>query len=77
MRASDISSSGCYLDTLNPAPKDSQVRLTIYHHDELFEAAGRAMSVSSGMEMGVAFEEVAAEQPAKLRRWLEANDKKQ
>jgi hypothetical protein len=27
-RTSDISSTHCYLDTLNPVPKGSQVRLT-------------------------------------------------
>ncbi len=73
-RTSDISSTGCYLDTLNPVPKGSQVRLTISHHDELFEATGRIMYVSPGLGMGVVFEDVAAEQRARLQRWLEPKD---
>lgn len=28
-RTSDVSRTGCYIDTLNPIPKDSQIRLRI------------------------------------------------
>jgi hypothetical protein len=73
-RTSDISLTGCYLDTLNQVPTGSQVRLTIAHHDELFEAAAQVMYVSPGLGMGVAFHGVAAEQQARLKRWLEAKE---
>jgi PilZ domain len=69
-RTSDICSSGCYIDTLNPVPKGSQLRLRITHHDEVFEVLGSVVYVSPGLGMGVVFETVAAEEQAKLDRWL-------
>lgn len=69
-RTSDISRTGCYIDTLNPVPQGSKVRLRITHNDENFEAIGRVVYVSYGLGMGVAFVEVSAEQQALLDRWL-------
>lgn len=69
-RTSDICRSGCYIDTLNPVPKGSQVRLRITHHDEVFESLASVVYVSAGLGMGVTFETVAAEEQAKLDRWL-------
>lgn len=42
-RTADISRTGCYIDTLNPIPEGSQVRLRITHHEEIFEAVGRGV----------------------------------
>ncbi len=69
-RTSDISRSGCYIDTLNAIPKGSQVRVRLIHHDEVFQALGRVVYVSPGLGMGVAFESVAPEERVKLERWL-------
>lgn len=71
-RTSDISRTGCYIDTLNPVPHGSQVRVRITHEDETFEATGRIVYVSYGLGMGVAFTEVTPEQQQRLDRWLEA-----
>ncbi|HTZ32530.1 MAG TPA: PilZ domain-containing protein [Methylomirabilota bacterium] len=73
-RTADISTSGCYIDTLNPIPRGSEVRLRITHHDEVFEAVGRVMYVSYGLGMGVAFTKVEEEQKARLVRWLESRE---
>lgn len=73
-RTSDISGTGCYVDTLNPIPKDSQVRLRFTHNDDVFEALGRVVYVSPGLGMGIAFETVAEDQQAKLMRWLETRE---
>jgi Ribonuclease G/E len=73
-RTSDISRTGCYIDTLNPIPKGSQIRLRITHHEEVFEAVGRIVYVSSGLGMGVAFETVTPDQQEKLERWLNSTD---
>jgi hypothetical protein len=43
VRTSDISCTGCYIDTLNPIPQGSQVRVRILHHEEIFEAVGRVV----------------------------------
>jgi c-di-GMP-binding flagellar brake protein YcgR len=69
-RTADISRTGCYIDTLNPIPAGSQVRIRITHHDEVFEAVGRVVYLSQGLGMGIAFLAVEAEQQAKLERWL-------
>jgi Ribonuclease G/E len=73
-RTADISRTGCYIDTLNPVPQGSRIRLRITHHDEIFEAIGSVVYVSQGLGMGVVFVEVAAEQRARLDRWLAEKD---
>jgi Ribonuclease G/E len=73
-RTSDISRTGCYIDTLNPVAKGSQVRLRITHHDQVFEAIGRVVYVSPGLGMGIAFESIAADQQARLENWLNSPD---
>jgi hypothetical protein len=45
-RTSNVRRSGCYVDTLNPLPNGSKVRLRITHHDEVFEGVGRIVYVS-------------------------------
>lgn len=69
-RTSDVSRTGCYVDTLNPIPCGSRVRIRITHEEENFEAIGRIVYVSYGLGMGVAFTEVMAEQQQRLDRWL-------
>jgi PilZ domain-containing protein len=69
-RASDVGRHGCYIDTLNPIPQGSQVRVRMTHSHEVFETLGRVVYVSPRMGMGVAFEDVSPEELAKLDRWL-------
>lgn len=70
-QTSDISRTGCYIDTLNPIPQGSRVRLRITHHSEIFEAVAEVVYVSYGLGMGVILTEVAPGQREKLERWLE------
>jgi PilZ domain-containing protein len=72
-RTSDMCRTGCYLDTLNPIPKGSKVRIRVTHHQEIFEAVGCVVYASPSMGMGVTFEDVAAEQQARLDRWLNSS----
>jgi hypothetical protein len=39
-RTSDISRTGCHIDTLNPSPAGTKLRLRLTQHDETFEAIG-------------------------------------
>ncbi len=81
-RTSDLSLTGCYLDTLTLLPKGSQVRISLTHRREVCEASGRVMDVRPGMGMGmgmgmgvgVEFEEIASEHQARLQRWLAAKN---
>jgi D-serine deaminase-like pyridoxal phosphate-dependent protein len=69
-RTADISLSGCYVDTLNPLPAGSRVRVRITHHQEVFQAIGRVVYVSPGLGMGIAFLSVEPEEYARLNRWF-------
>jgi hypothetical protein len=69
-RTSDISRTGCYVDTLHPNPVGTSVLLRITHFDEIFEAAGPVIYTSPCLGMGVAFSEIAPDQAARLDRWL-------
>ena len=69
-RTADISLTGCYIDTLNPVPQGSEVRLRITHGSEAFVTLGRVVYVSYGLGMGIAFLSVEDEQRARLERWL-------
>jgi len=73
-RTSDISLTGCYIDTLNPIPKGSEVRVRFHHNDEIFEALGRVVYVSCALGMGVTFTKVAEEEKARLEQWLANRD---
>jgi len=73
-RTSDISLTGCYIDTLNPVPQGSKIRVRITHHEEIFEAVARVVYTSAGLGMGLMYETVSAEDQSKLNRWLSETD---
>jgi len=71
-RTSDISRTGCYVDTLTPLPKGSSILIRLMRLEEVFEAKGTVMYISPGLGMGVRFEEpMPASQVAVLENWLE------
>ena len=69
-RTADISRTGCYIDTLNPIPQGSEVRLQITHGTETFVTLGRVVYVSYGLGMGIVFINAEGEQLATLDRWF-------
>ena len=69
-RTSDISRTGCYIDTLNPTPTGTKVRVRLTHHEELFEAVGTVVYTSTSLGMGIAFPEITPDELVKLDRWL-------
>jgi hypothetical protein len=70
-RTSDVSHSGCYIDTLNPMPVASLILVQLRHGDNLFRAAARVMYVCPGLGMGVMFDkDTPQEQLTILDRWL-------
>ncbi len=71
-RTSDVSRTGCYVDTLNPIPKGKAVHVTLSRGEETFESRGRVMYVSPRLGMGIKFDEpMDADQLATLSRWLD------
>jgi hypothetical protein len=70
-RTSDLSRSGCYIDTLNPTPSKTVVRVRISHNNEELELPGRIVYVSPGLGMGVRFDDqLSTQQTYVLARWL-------
>jgi hypothetical protein len=74
-RTADISRTGCYIDTLNPVPQGSEVRVRLTHGAETFVTVGRVVYVSYGLGMGIAFGNVEEEQLARLDRWFSETDR--
>jgi hypothetical protein len=69
-RTSDVSRTGCYVDTLNPAPPGSRIHLRLSQGEECFETEAKVIYVSQGLGMGVAFQNPSAQHLAILDRWL-------
>jgi hypothetical protein len=69
-RTSDVSVSGCYIDTLNPLPTGSTVALTIEKGGECLKVQASVRTQFQGSGMGVAFEELTAEQCETVKNWL-------
>jgi len=70
-RTSDVSRTGCYLDTLSPLPRGTQVTVKLQNGSETFESDGVVKYTSPGLGMGVAFTEgLPPFKVMMLERWL-------
>jgi hypothetical protein len=76
-RSSDVSRSGCYVDTLQPLPTGAQVKIVLRSGDEIFEAPGRVVYMCPGLGMGVNWGLSLPDKTlAILHRWLAKAAKK-
>ncbi len=73
-RTSDLSLQGCYVDTLNPFPLGTVLRVRILKADHIFETKARVSSRHPGSGMGLLFGELTPQQCALLVRWLAESD---
>ena len=69
-RTSDISLHGCYLDSMNPIPAGSRVRLKILHEGASFTALGTVIHSQPNMGMGISFSDIERNQMPILENWL-------
>jgi len=70
-RTADVSRTGCYVDTLNPTPTGTEVRVRLIHEGQELDLLARIVYVSPRLGMGVRFDEsITAAQLAVLDRWL-------
>lgn len=69
-RTADLSTAGCYIDTLNPLPLDSIVRLQIHKEKATVEFRAKVTSCHPGSGMGLVFEGITTAQRATLAQWL-------
>ena len=71
-RTSDVSRTGCYVDTLNPLPAGTAILILLTHRGEAIEIPARVVYASPALGMGIHFDEpVPPQQLATLDRWLE------
>ena len=69
-RTADLSSNGCYIDTLNPLPAGTRVRIRFTKDDRRVEFQARVASSHTGFGMGLIFEQLTPEQKATLQSWI-------
>lgn len=69
-RVSDISATGCYVDTINPLPSGTAVRVRILSEARSFEASAKVAYSVVHLGMGLSFSEVAPSSRDVLREWL-------
>ncbi len=69
-RISDLSRSGCYVDTINPYPGGTLVHLRIFTETHSFEAPATVVYSHTHLGMGMKFREVQPQFEEVLRLWL-------
>ena len=70
-RVSELSARGCYIDSINPLPKDTPVRFRIRYGCSTCEFAGTVIYTHAGFGMGVVFGELSSEQRSTLDVWMD------
>lgn len=73
VRISDISVSGCYVDTINPLPDGTSVQVRIFNNSQRFEAPATVIYSHAHLGMGLAFREVQSNSQTVLQNWLQAS----
>jgi len=76
-RVSELSLYGCYLDMMNPFPKDTQVLVRIWTDEKFFQTKGKVIYSQPNMGAGVVFIDVEPMYQPILQQWLNAAAQKQ
>lgn len=69
-RLSDLSLSGCCVDTLHPLPVGARIRLRVVRNKIILEALATVIYSAARLGMGVSFTELSPEQKLILEDWL-------
>jgi hypothetical protein len=69
-RTSDLSMTGCFIDTLNPLPLGTTVALSIQKGNEELKVQASVCTQFPGSGMGVAFETLTPEQCELVKNWM-------
>ena len=70
---SDLSPGGCFVKTVKPLPKGTQVNIRIEHHGAEFTAIGRVTQNVTATGMGIEFAQIEPNDQKILREWLPEN----
>jgi hypothetical protein len=71
-RISELSISGCFIDTRDPAPAGTEFRIRISQRNATFTAFGCVISVIPNTGMSIAFTNIESNQLSVLEKWLPA-----
>lgn len=69
-RTSELAVGGCYIETLNPFPEGTLVKVRILRDQGVFEAKAKVVYSHSNSGMGLAFGEMLPKQRLLLEDWL-------
>ena len=70
-RISELSSRGCYVDTVSPFPVGTELQVRIRFGCSTCELPGSVIYTHSGFGMGVRFGETTSEHRVTLDAWLD------
>jgi hypothetical protein len=70
-RVSELSARGCYIDSITPLPKGTEVRIRIRYGCSACNFFGTVIYTHAGFGMGVVFGPLTAEQSSTLDVWLD------
>jgi len=70
-RVSELSARGCYIDSINPLPKGTEVRIRIRYGCSACEFSGTVIYTHAGFGMGIVFGGLTLEQRSTLDVWLD------
>lgn len=73
-RTSDLSTTGCYVDTLNPLPAGTDVELRISYNEEIVTIRGAVAYCKANTGMGIEFADVRGNQLKVIQKWLDKID---
>jgi hypothetical protein len=69
-RISDLSATGCYVDTINPLPHGTSVKVKIFTESHHFEAPATVVYAHTHLGMGLVFRDVPLGSQTILQNWL-------
>lgn len=70
-RVSELSRYGCYLDMMNPFPKDTHVLLKVWKEEgHVLQTKGRIIYSQPNMGAGVVFVDLEEKYVSMLEQWL-------
>lgn len=69
-RVSDLGPGGCYVDTINPLPIGTTVKLRLTHAERTLESQAEVVYAHEGIGMGLAFVALEPVHLEVLRDWM-------
>ncbi len=69
-RTSELGLNGFYIDTLEPFPVGTLVRIRIFKDQEVFESPGRVLYSHPRIGMGILFVDSTPDQQSVLKGWV-------